>query len=252
MTSPIPSWPGGCGSSRTRSRQPLSDCPPGPIRVVSFCAGQGRDLLGVLADHPRRDDVRARLVELDPVNAEFAAARAAPFPGVEVVCGDAAETDVYVGAVPAEVVLVCGVFGNIVDVDIERTIAMLPQFCTRDAVVIWTRHRREPDLTPTVRRWFADTGFDELAFVAPDDAFFAVGAHRLTAEPQALATRCSAVRVRCRRRRFDVDRYGVVAVGDVRRRDPTWRTAPQGRARPQHSRRRTAQRSNRGRAGSRR
>jgi hypothetical protein len=33
--------------------------------VISLCAGQGRDLLGVLADHPRREDVRARLVELD-------------------------------------------------------------------------------------------------------------------------------------------------------------------------------------------
>ncbi|GHD35622.1 hypothetical protein GCM10010335_31060 [Streptomyces galbus] len=30
-----------------------------------MCAGQGRDLIGVLAGHPRRDDVRARLVELD-------------------------------------------------------------------------------------------------------------------------------------------------------------------------------------------
>jgi hypothetical protein len=166
--------------------QALSDCPPGPIRVVSFCAGQGRDLLEVLTKHPRRDDVRARLVELDPANAEVATVGAAPFPAVEVVCGDAALTDMYLGAVPAALVLVCGVFGNIVDSEIERLIATLPQFCTHDAVVIWTRHRRPPDLTPTVRQWFADAGFDELAFVAPDDAFFSVGAHRLAAEPQPL------------------------------------------------------------------
>ncbi|SEH03324.1 hypothetical protein SAMN05444920_13542 [Nonomuraea solani] len=35
----------------------------GASRVVSLCAGQGRDLLPVLAAHPRRAQVRARLVE---------------------------------------------------------------------------------------------------------------------------------------------------------------------------------------------
>ncbi len=140
----------------------LSGSPPGPIRAVSFCAGQGRDLLEVLGEHPRGHDVRARLVELDPANAALAAASAKAFPGVEVVCGDAARTDAYIGAVPAQVVLVCGVFGNIVDVDVERTIRALPQFCAREAVVVWTRHRRAPDLTPAVRGWFAASGFEEV------------------------------------------------------------------------------------------
>ncbi len=49
--------------------------PPGPIRLVSLCAGDGRDLLGVLADHPRAGDVRARRVELTPELAEAARAR---------------------------------------------------------------------------------------------------------------------------------------------------------------------------------
>jgi hypothetical protein len=31
-----------------------------------MCAGQGHDVLGALPDHPRRGDVTARLVELDP------------------------------------------------------------------------------------------------------------------------------------------------------------------------------------------
>ena len=30
---------------------------PGPLRAISLCAGQGRDLIGVLAGHPRRADV---------------------------------------------------------------------------------------------------------------------------------------------------------------------------------------------------
>ena len=47
-------------------RAGLDRCPPGQVRLISLCAGQGRDVLDVLPDHPRRDDVRARLVELDP------------------------------------------------------------------------------------------------------------------------------------------------------------------------------------------
>ena len=35
-------------------RSVLDTAPPGPIRVVSMCAGEGRDLLGVLADHQRQ------------------------------------------------------------------------------------------------------------------------------------------------------------------------------------------------------
>jgi len=30
----------------------LDAAPPGPLRVISMCAGQGRDLIGVLNTHP--------------------------------------------------------------------------------------------------------------------------------------------------------------------------------------------------------
>jgi hypothetical protein len=168
----------------------LDAATPGPIRVVSLCAGEGRDLLGVLPSHARREDVHARLVELDPGNAAVAraAARDAGLSQVEVVVGDAAMTDAYAGAVPAELVLACGVFGNIVDADIRRTIEALPQLCAPHATVIWTRHRLEPDLTPTVRGWFGDSGFTELAFDAPEreDLKFSVGVNRYEGAPVAL------------------------------------------------------------------
>src|SRR3954452_14708276 len=35
-------------------------------RIVSLCAGQGRDVIGALAGHRGRSSVTARLVELDP------------------------------------------------------------------------------------------------------------------------------------------------------------------------------------------
>jgi hypothetical protein len=156
--------------------------PPRALRIVSMCAGEGRDVLGVLASHPRRADVHGRLVELDEELA--ATARSHAPPGIEVLCADAGLMASYVGAVPADVVLVCGVFGNVADDDIMRTIDQLPTLCAPAASVIWTRHRRPPDVTPAVRRRFASNGFDELAYRTLDDTMFTVGFHRLTAAPR--------------------------------------------------------------------
>jgi hypothetical protein len=159
----------------------LDTASPGPIRFVSMCAGEGRDLLGVLEHHPRRADVRGRLVELDPALAATARARAPA--GIEVQCADAGATSSYRGAVPADLVLVCGVFGNITDVDVLSMIDLLPTLCAPNATVIWTRHRRPPDATPGVRRRFAQSGFAEVSFHAPESTMYAVGVHRLTSRP---------------------------------------------------------------------
>jgi hypothetical protein len=138
-------------------RAALDRLPAGPARAISICVGQGHDLIGALAGHPRRADVKARLVELDEHNVGVAheAAKAAGLHGIEVLEGDASVTDAYAGAVPAELVLCCGVFGNVSDRDIEGAIAMLPQLCAEGATAIWTRHRLPPDITPAIRRWFA-------------------------------------------------------------------------------------------------
>jgi hypothetical protein len=166
-------------------RVALDDSPPGPLRAVSLCAGQGRDLLDVLADHPRRDDVRARLVELDPRNAEHAAARAAGLPGVEVLTADASLTDHYRDLVPADLVLVCGVFGNITDSDVERTVDHCAALCRTGGTVIWTRHRGAPDLVPSICGWFEERGF-ERRWLSDPDAGYGVGVHRSRAEPRPL------------------------------------------------------------------
>lgn len=162
-------------------RQTLDGPHTMPFRVISACAGQGRDLLEVLVDHPRRGAVTARLVELDATNAAYAAqsAKDAGLTGVEMLAGDASSSSAYQGAVPADLVLMCGVFGNVPDDDVRRTIQFLPALCSPRATVIWTRHRKAPDLTVQIREWFTEAGFEEVAFVAPDDTWFGVGAHRL-------------------------------------------------------------------------
>ena len=169
-------------------RTELDHSPAGDIRLISLCAGQGRDVIGVLAGHPRRDDVRARLVELDERNVAVArqAVRAAGLDGVELLQADAGTTDACAGAVPAQIVVVCGIFGNITDSDIQATVAALPSLCAPGALVLWTRHRRPPDLTPAIRSWFGEAGFREEAFDVSDDGFMSVGAHRLTGEPATL------------------------------------------------------------------
>jgi hypothetical protein len=53
-------------------RAELERAPAGDVRLISLCAGQGRDVIGALTGHPRRDDVRARLVELDERNVALA------------------------------------------------------------------------------------------------------------------------------------------------------------------------------------
>ena len=103
------------------------------------------------------------------------------------MAGDASQTDAYAGAVPADLVIVCGVFGNISDADIVGTIRTLPSVCAPNATVIWTCHRRAPDLTTDVRKWFVDAGFSEIAFEAPDGFIFGVGVNRLTRDPEPFA-----------------------------------------------------------------
>jgi hypothetical protein len=171
-----------------RLRAELERAPAGGIQMISLCAGQGRDVIGVLTGHPRRDDVRARLIELDERNVAVArqAARAAGLDGIEVLQADAGTTDACAGAVPAQIVVACGIFGNITDNDIQATVAALPSLCAPGALVLWTRHRSPPDLTPAIRSWLREAGFGEEAFDISPDGFMSVGAHRLTGEPAAL------------------------------------------------------------------
>jgi hypothetical protein len=182
--------PGSLLSGRLRRVQAhltalLDRQPPGPVQVISLCAGQGRDVIGVLQQHPRRADVRARLVELDPRNVEHArrAAAAAGLDAVEVLAADAGLADSCAGAVPAQIVVACGIFGNITDADISATVAALPGLCAPGAGVIWTRHTRPPDLTPAIRSWFAAAGFAEESYEAPEATRQGIGRHRLAGPP---------------------------------------------------------------------
>ncbi len=170
-----------------RIRDALDAAPPGPLRVISLCAGQGRDLIGALAGHPRRDDVTARLVELDPRNTEAARRRAAEadLGNVRVVTGDAALTRQYADLAPADLVLACGLFGNMTDASVEATIGYCTQLCASGGTVVWTRARREPDLVPRICAWFEERGFERVWLSDPRYGM-CCGAHRFTGTPAPL------------------------------------------------------------------
>ena len=133
------------------------------------------------------EDVTARLVELDPRIAEIARQSAldAGLTQVEVVTGDAAQVSVYDGLIPAGLVLACGVFGNITDEDIARTIRCCTGLCAAGGTVVWTRGRGEPDLVPQICDWFAAEGFD-LVGVSEPGTSWGVGAHRFAGTPAPL------------------------------------------------------------------
>jgi hypothetical protein len=158
-----------------------------PLRVVSMCAGEARDLLGAVESSERRD-ITGRLVELDPELARRARAtkEALGLTRLEVVVGDAGQAGAYEGAVPADLVLMCGVFGNISDADIRRTASAVPMLAAPGATVIWTRHRGDPDITPQIRGWFRDAGCTDVAFEPVPDSPASVGVARFEGKPAPL------------------------------------------------------------------
>ena len=167
---------------QSRIRAALDAAPPGPLRAISVVAGQGRDLIPVLATHPRGADVTARLVELDPRNTavarELASGLSSPS-SVDIVTGDASLVEAYAGLIPADLVLLCGLFGNITDDDIRATISAARGLTRTGGTVIWTRGRGEPDRVDWVASVFEENDFERV-FVSAPGPRYGVGEHRHT------------------------------------------------------------------------
>lgn len=140
----------------------------------------------------RRDDagrVNATLIEIHPGIAERARTRsAATSAHVEVRTADAGYSDAYLGVVPAELVLLVGIFGNINDADLETTVATAPQLCQPGATLLWSRGRQGGDRNSAVRAFFAAAGFSELEYATLESGSLpAAGVMRYDGAPQRLA-----------------------------------------------------------------
>lgn len=160
--------------------QVIAAAPAGPIRVLSLCSGDGRDLAGALSGHLRAADVTGVLVEADPDLAAGAVAKlAAVAPGLAVRCADAGDPASFDHNLPADVLMLCGIFGNVAPADVAATVAAVPALAAPGAGVLWTRHRRQPDITPWIRQRFHDAGCPAEAFVSSGPGGFALGLQRV-------------------------------------------------------------------------
>jgi len=153
--------------------------PAGELRCLSLCAGDARDLAGALTTHPRAGDVVGAVVELDDALATSARARLDTIaPGLDVRCADAGDVTSFSDVTPVDVLLLVGIFGNITDDDVGRTIGAVPALCRPGATVLWTRHRRHPDATPMIRSMFDEAACEPIGFESPGVGAFAIGAER--------------------------------------------------------------------------
>jgi hypothetical protein len=164
---------------------------------VSLCAGDGRDILGVLAEREDAARVSVTLVEVLPELVERARSAAADVTAdVEVVADDAGCSETYVGltTVPADVVLLVGVLGNISDADVAATVAAMPRLCASGATLVWSRGRSlegAEDFVTPVRKAFSAAGFAEVCirtFDVEDDRT-ALGVVRLDGPAAPLGPR---------------------------------------------------------------
>lgn len=167
--------------------QSLDAIPPGKIRVVSVCAGDGRDLLGTLVNHPRAADVYARLVELNPQLVERGRATIESLglaKQIELINGDATLASNYIGAVPADIVIVCGIFGNLADEgELNRLLDNLSFLSNPGAFVIWTRgHSNGIPYSDNVRKTLRALRFEEVNFKLTATGDMGVGLHRYRSE----------------------------------------------------------------------
>ena len=156
-----------------------------PVSVVSICAGQGRELIGALENHPRRTEVTGLLVEADQANASFARqwAERVGMAKFRVVHGDASLRSSYDSLDRADLVVLSGVFGHLDDHDVQRTIAFLRELCLPGSSVIWTSYEVHPERTQFIRETFMANSFENVTYARTAGGTFGVTEERYTGKP---------------------------------------------------------------------
>lgn len=167
------------GVVRRRIGEALDELGPRCTRVLSLCAGDGRDLLPELAARPELDP-EVLLVELDPTLAHGGEQRAIDLGvgRVRVAVADAGASASWADVVPVDLLLLCGIFGNVAEADIRTTLESATSMVAAGGFLVWTRGRfTDVDLRPAVRRWSVEAGFAEVAYDG-DPAPYGVGLYR--------------------------------------------------------------------------
>jgi amino acid adenylation domain-containing protein len=179
---------------RAQTAAALLEFPSGPVRVISLCAGDGRDLIGALQNHPRREDVSAWLLDnhVDSVNrGRSFAAEAGLETQVQFLEADARSGASYAGVAPADLVILSGFLGHLPHEDVPRLIGSLPILCNTGGSVIWNRHlvlHGGARQVPLIRNSLRQAGFEEIEFAITANDGFAVGRCCFAGQTQSLDT----------------------------------------------------------------
>jgi hypothetical protein len=181
-------------------RRCIDACPAGEIHIVSVCSGDGRDLLGAISEHPRRDDIRALMVELHPglVDSGKAAFDAAGLSRrITFINDDAASAAPYLGTPRADIVLMCGMLGLVHPSNFPGAVRTMQALCKEGGHVVWTRRLDSNGFQyfRGLNRSLKEEGFRRaqmaftsvyLPFIRSKDPVFAVSTHRYTGQPVPL------------------------------------------------------------------
>ncbi len=159
----------------------LDECPPGPVQIVSLCAGDGRDLRLALQNHPRRSDVSAWLIDREAGSVDrgrIAAEQCGLQRQMNFICADAAFAKNYLPAVPANLVLLSGLLGHLRPECLPGLFKNLAMFCQPGGFVIWNRHLVLHDgraRVREIRELLQTAAFEEKQFAVTAPDGFAVG-----------------------------------------------------------------------------
>lgn len=170
----------------------LDECPAGPVKMISLCAGDGRDVIGAICDHPRRHDVNAWLLDTDAeslARGSAAAAAAGLEHQLRFFHADASMALSYEGLVPADIILLSGFLGHIRPGDAPVLINSLPMLCRNGGYVIWNKHLVANDgssQVQTIRNLLESAGCADLHFETTDSKGYAVGRARFNGQEMAL------------------------------------------------------------------
>lgn len=145
----------------------LDECPPGPVRILSLCSGDGRDVLPVVSAHARLRDVEVWCIDANAKTLDRgkeSARQAGLQRKTHFVQADAGLAASYADVVPADLVILSGMLGHLTSHDALNLFHRLPALCRTNGSVLWSRLNRGIGnrQIPALREVLRESGFEEV------------------------------------------------------------------------------------------
>jgi Putative methyltransferase len=181
-------------------KEHLAEClniaPHGQVRITSLCAGDGRDVIGVLASHQRRNDVAACLVELNRQSVAVGL-RLTKSAGLEKIVDfrneDATVYTTYKNSPRSDIVLVCGVWAHVPVHERGQLVDAIACLCKPGGTVIWTRGvSKGMTRLHEIESLFTGAYWNKVRISLTPNKNWAVASYRYSGPPKELS-RCERI-----------------------------------------------------------